>query len=136
MNTTDFSILKELERNARASNVEIAKKLKISEGTVRKRVNAMIKSNIIRRFTVELSTKAGFTAFVLARSQPQVLSSEITSKIRKITDVKNIYQTGGEYDLVVEVVTTSPEAFNDVIEKIRSVQGITQTESLTVLKID
>ncbi len=136
MKALDYRILKELENDAKASNVVIAKKLKVSEGTVRKRIQEMIKSNIIRRFTVELSTKAGFTAFVLARSQTQIQSSVIASKVRKIEDVKSVYQTAGEYDFVIEVVTSSPEKFNETIEKIRSVQGITQTESLTVLKID
>ena len=136
MKALDYKILKELEEDARKANVLIAKKLKVSEGTIRKRIQEMIETGIVRRFTVDLSTKAGFTAFVLVRSQPQIQSSVITSKIKRMEDVKSVYQTAGEYDLIIEVVTSSPEKFNETIEKIRYVEGVTQTESLTVLKID
>ena len=39
----NLDIIKILEKNARTSNVEIAKKLDISEGAVRRRINLLIK---------------------------------------------------------------------------------------------
>ena len=41
----------------------------------------------------------------------------------------------GETDVVVEVSTDSAESFNSIIEKIRAIDGVESTKSLTVLKI-
>lgn len=132
----DQKILKELEANSRASNIEIAKKLNISEGTVRNRIQKLIGKKIIRRFTVEISTKEGFFAVVLVKSQSQVNTAIIVNKIKKIEGIKNVYEVAGEFDIIIEITTESPEKFNEVIEKIRSIEGILETKSLTVLKIN
>lgn len=84
---------------------------------------------------MELSTKEGFFAIVLIKSQPQIQTINIVNKIKKIGDIKNIYEVAGDFDIVIEVVTQSPEKFNEIIEKIRTIEGILNTESLTVLKI-
>ena len=132
----DRRILKELEANSRASNIEIAKKLNISEGTVRNRIQKLIDKKIIRRFTIEISTKEGFFAVVLVKSQSQVNTTIIVNKIKKIDGIKNVYEVAGEFDIIIEVTTESSERFNDIIEKIRSIEGILETKSLTVLKIN
>ncbi len=50
----DVEILKMLKVNSRMPNTEIARELGISEGTVRRRINRMIKAGVIKKFTVEL----------------------------------------------------------------------------------
>ena len=135
MRNLNKKIIKELKGNSRQTNIQLAKKLKVSEGTIRQRIQKIIKKGIIKKFTIELSTLSGFSAFVLVKSNPQVQTKKIIKKIQKIEDVKNIYETTGEYDIILQIITTSANQFNNIIEKIRTVEGIKETKSLTLLDI-
>ncbi len=48
MDEKDYEILKLLRENSRMSNMEIARELKVSEGTIRKRIANLYKSGIIK----------------------------------------------------------------------------------------
>jgi Lrp/AsnC family transcriptional regulator of lysine biosynthesis len=135
MDELDFRILDELKKNAKQGNVEIAKKLGVSEGTVRKRIKEMEEGGVIKRYTVMMNTSTGFSAFVLIRSRPNVQTSAVVQRIRKVKGVETVYETSGEWDVILRVSCGSAEEFNNVIEKIRAVQGVVETRSLVVLKI-
>lgn len=128
-------IIRELEQDSRLSNIEVASRIGVSEGTVRKRLQKLIQQGIIKRFTLELSTKAGFTAFTLVRTDPNEPTERIVPKLSKITGVKRVFDLAGKIDYLVEIVAESPHEFNEVIEKIRRMQGVDSTESLVVLNI-
>lgn len=135
MKTIDRKILAELAKNSRSPNIEIAKKLKISEGTVRNRIQRLVKDGVIRRFTIERGTKEGFLAVVLIKTKPQIQTAAIAARIKGMKGVKRVYETAGEHDVIVEVTSSSAEDFNSVIERIRAMRGILETVSLTVLRI-
>ena len=132
----DSAIVQELQRDARQTNVQIAKKLKISEGTVRQRIARLVESKIIQRFTIDLATKTGFTAIVLIQTEPNKPTSDLVRKLLKIQDVSKAYETSGNWDIILKIITLSAEEFNTVIEKIRIMTGIRKTESLIALKIN
>jgi Lrp/AsnC family transcriptional regulator for asnA, asnC and gidA len=50
----DLKILKLLEEDGRLAFMDIAKKLRLSESTIRKRVQALKENGVIKRFTVEI----------------------------------------------------------------------------------
>ena len=136
MDKTDFRIISELERNARLSNTEIARKLKISEGTVRNRIQNMVKSKEIRRFTVELSTKAAFKAFTLVQTASDKTAKAVVKKIKAVPGVRRVFELAGKTDFMVELVTQSAEDANIALDDIRVVPGVKSTESLVVLRIN
>ena len=135
MDDTDFSIIKELERDSRTRNIEIARKLGVSEGTVRKRIDDLVKTGLIKKFTIEFGVERGVKSFVLIHAAPQT-TRELVKFLRSIPQVKTFYETTGKWDLVVRVMTESPYEFNQVIDKIRSMPSVIETESLIVLNIN
>lgn len=132
----DENILRELKRNSRQKNVEIAHKLKVSEGTVRQRIAKLVRSGVIQRFTIDIATKTGFSAFVFAQTNPQISTDKIIKKLKLIKDVETIYETAGEFDIIAKVVTSSAEQFNYIVERIRTTKGIQKTSTFVVLKIN
>ncbi|MEM4151114.1 MAG: AsnC family transcriptional regulator [Nitrososphaerota archaeon] len=50
----DRQIIELMRRDARRSYQSIGRELGVSEGTVRKRVKRLIKSGVIKRFTIEV----------------------------------------------------------------------------------
>ena len=130
-----MKLIRELEKDSRQTNIELAKKLKVSEGTIRKRIADLVKDRVIRRFTVDLSTNDAFVAIVLLKTDPQIKTAEIVSKLNLIKGIKDIYETAGEWDVAIKVVVKSAGIFNDIIERIRRTKGIMDTQSLTVLNV-
>jgi DNA-binding Lrp family transcriptional regulator len=135
MDELDSRLLEQLGRNARASNTELASLLGVSEGTVRKRIQKLVDEEVIRKFTVETTTKEGFYAVVLLRTHPEHYTGDIVMKLRGSEGVRKIFETTGQWDVVLEVATNSPAKFNEIIERIRTTDGVRNSESLVVLKI-
>ncbi|MBL7160100.1 MAG: Lrp/AsnC family transcriptional regulator [Candidatus Aenigmarchaeota archaeon] len=135
MRELDQKIIRELEKNSRQTNIQIAKKLKVSEGTIRQRVQKLVKNVIIKKFTIELSTLSGFSAMVLIELDPHKQIKGVIKQIQKIDDVKRIIETAGAYDLIIEISTSSASQFNNIIDKIRAIEGTKKTESMVVLNV-
>ena len=52
LDAIDQKILLELEKNARTPFLKIAQSLKVSEGTIRKRVSKLVNNEVIKKFTI------------------------------------------------------------------------------------
>lgn len=133
MDETDEKILGLLERNSRATNKEIASKLKVSEGTVRNRIRRLVEKEVVKRFTIERGAN-GFSALVLLKVDPQTPTDEVIEEIVKHCGARKVRELAGEWDVLAEFFASSAEQFNDAIEKVRSVSGVNATETLVVLK--
>ena len=135
MDDIDIQILSLLEKDSRMKNTEIAKKLSVSEGSIRRRIENLVETGIIKNFTVEISTSFGFISLVLLNTQTQESTYQIVEQIKTIEGVKRVYETTGEWDVVVYVLCNSPKEFNIIIENIRKLKGVNKSTSLTVLNV-
>ncbi len=126
----DTEILKFLAENSRMTNSEIARRLGITEGTVRKRIEKLVKNRIIKKFTVEINDGKK-EAIILARCEPAYMNS-VLQQIRK--KFEKIYEVSGKNDIAIVVEYADLETLNDNLDLIRSVTGIRNTETLIRLK--
>jgi len=133
MDEHDARILKELKEDSRKSNTHMAKALQVSEGTVRRRIRLLSESGIIEKFTIKVNPKANFLAWVLVKSRPQA-TREISEWGRGLGAVQEIYETSGEWDILIKFETESSKQFNDALDELRSKEGVLTTETLVVLK--
>jgi Lrp/AsnC family transcriptional regulator, involved in the regulation of lysine biosynthesis len=133
MDEKDLQILDKLKQNARMPFLRIALEMKVSEGTIRKRVANLIKQGIIKRFTVE--TSYDVRAIVEVTTKPDVPTDKIAAEIKKI-GVDKIFEVAGRVSLLCRIQSKSLKGVNDIIEAIRQVNGVVQTETMPVLKED
>ena len=133
MDEHDARILKELKEDSKKSNTDLAKVLQVSEGTVRRRIRLLSESGIIEKFTIKVNPKANFLAWVLVKSRPQA-TREISEWGRGLGAVQEIYETSGEWDILIKFETESSKQFNDALDELRSKEGVLTTETLVVLK--
>lgn len=132
MDDTDELILKELSENARVPFLEIAKKIGVSEGTIRNRVKKMLDDGIIRSFTVAAGTNKKVKAFVFIKTKRVVASA--AEKISSIPSVSRVYEVSGDYDIIAYLEAESLGAINRDIDLIRKTYGIVSTNTSMVLK--
>ena len=133
MNGLDVKLLEELKKNARLSNVELAKKIRVSEGSIRNHLASLSRNRIIRKFTVEVNLPTDFRAVTLINTASGIASKKVIQKLSNIKGIDRMFEVSGEFDLVVETRTSSPSEYNSLIEKIRAIKGIETTETLVVL---
>ena len=129
MDSVDNKILELLKQNSRVSNSNIAHKIGLTEGTVRNRIKRLVKTNVIKKFTVETGPVQR-EAIVLIRTQTRG-SKETLRKIRKHVD--RLFETAGEYDVAAYVAADDLATINGIVDKLRAVEGINST--VTLLKI-
>lgn len=131
MDAADQQLIAALRRNARASISELADQLGMSRATVRARMQRMISSGEIQGFTVVLGgedrelTTRGITLIGIEGSQTE----RIIHALQGMPEVQQIHTTNGRWDLIVELGTRNLPALDQVLRRIRLIDGVTRSET-------
>jgi len=129
-------ILTILEQNARTSYTQIAKRLGISETTVRNRVKALLKEGVLKGFTVRTCPEKlgkAITAMVGVDIGGET-TPEITNKLASIKEVSDLYVITGEFDLLLRVICENISRLDEILEEIRSHNFVEGTRTFVVLR--
>ena len=129
----DEHILEFLRKDSRESFVEIGKKLKLSESAIRHRVKNMVDSKAITKFTVEEGGGQP-EALVLVSADSSIDTSKVSLKLTKLNGIKKIYEITGQYDICVIVQAPTISEINACIDDLRKISGVTDTNTVIILK--
>lgn len=131
----DAKIIKMLELDARISFREIAKKLKISEGTVYNRVKRLQGDGIIKGYSANVDpTKLGMdlSAVIGLRVAGGHLV-EVEQEISKSKDVCCVYDVTGDYDAVIIARFRSRADLNRFVKNVLSNPHVERSVTHVVL---
>jgi DNA-binding Lrp family transcriptional regulator len=134
MDNTDKTIIEILKYDGRATYSDIGKRIGLSEGAVRKRIKALVASGIIKRFTVTVGLAEGAEAIALMSVDPSLPTSEFSKALKKFSNVDTVYEITGEYDIAVTISGLNITEVNECLEKIRRLKGISNTNTMIVLR--
>jgi DNA-binding Lrp family transcriptional regulator len=132
MDETDERLIGLLREDARTPNVQLARELGITEGTVRARVKRLVEEGTIRSFTVRTASR-NIKALVQVQIEVNVHTSQIARQIMDMPAVEAVYEVAGNVDIIAVVDVATMEELNDVIEEIRSHGSIIATQTTMVL---
>jgi len=76
------------------------------------------------------------SAMVMLEVESHVYTSAVVRRMRGFTNVSHVYEITGDYDISAFVNVENMMALNNLIEEIRTVQGVKRTETRMVLKTD
>jgi DNA-binding Lrp family transcriptional regulator len=131
---TDRIIISFLQRDSRTPAAEIAKRLGLSETTVRNRIRKLADSGVIRSFTVNLDlAKLGKAVAALIMVNTKKDQLEAVKELSAINEAVDIYSLTGEFDYVVKVICENPTELEKIIEKIRTCPSVEKTTTFVVL---
>lgn len=132
----DRQIITLLQLDGRASNVDIARSLRLAEATVRKRIERLIGDGVIRIVAVPSVDKLGLeieTVIMLKVDLGQ--AKRIAEQLAAMPAVRSVRHTTGEYDIIIEVVLPSDDdLLHFLTDSLASIQGIRATATSHVLK--
>ena len=123
----DLKILKLLDEDGRLAFMEIAKKLRLSESTIRKRVQALQVKGVIKRFTVEIDpAKIGLNTVAIVGidvDPPKLL--EVAQKLCEFKEIRCVATSTGDHMIMTEIWTMDGRELTRLIsEKIGPIEGI------------
>jgi Lrp/AsnC family transcriptional regulator, leucine-responsive regulatory protein len=129
----DDQILARLRLDSNQSMSALADDLTIPRTTLQERIRRLIKTGVIRRFTIQEDYSKlgkGVTAFVLISFQGSVGTSqrEAAEKIAQIPDIYEVHIISGDWDILVKARGDSIQSIGQlVLDKIRNVKGVERT---------
>lgn len=129
MDDLDHRLLQLLREDGRATNAAVGRRLGLTEGAVRHRIHALRSSGVLLRYTV-VTRPLGAEGIVLVRCAPGETPRVVARLGSFATD---LYETSGEFDLAVGLEAPTLAAFNETIDRIRAIPGV--SASLTLIRM-
>lgn len=136
----DRKILEVLRENARATNVEIAEKVGLSEAPCSRRIKRLEQEGVIQGYSARMNPDAiglGFIAYVtlvldyITGSTAQ----EFVDRIGEIPEVVSCYIVSGSYDAILHVAAADSAAYSDIVfDKLRRIPGVKDVRSSFIMK--
>ncbi len=125
---SDISIIKELLKNSRNTNTGIAKKLKVSEATVRKRIKNMEENKTIRGYNVDVNPKRiGYEidALIGLDTEPEAYI-HVEKMLRKNKDIIKLWRSTGDHMFLFECWFKDRKDMETFIFKLEKTKGVTK----------
>jgi Lrp/AsnC family transcriptional regulator for asnA, asnC and gidA len=134
----DLQIVRLLQEDGRFSNVEIARRIGVSDPTVRKRIERLIQDGIIRITAVLNPRTAGYTAGVIAgiRAYPG-RTRAVAEQLLPLNEVVYVSYVTGRFDLIVELLLhDEDEMLTFLSQRLGEFSGIASVETFHILRAD
>ena len=134
MDELDRRLLALLRHNARETVVVLAKKLKVSRGTVQNRIARMLADRRILGFTVRDAGDGGDRVrAVMSIAIEGEQTGKVVKALKGFAEVESLYTTNGRWDLVATLNTANLAEFSRALDGIRLIAGIETTETSLLL---
>lgn len=135
MDSTDVKLIALLRENARAPVAKMALQLGVSRATVQNRIDKLIEQRVLLGFTVRTTPEAAkhrVRAIMMVSVEGDHADAALKT-LRGYPEVRALHTTNGRWDFVAELGTESLEDFDRVLQRIRAVKGISNSETSLLL---
>lgn len=130
------NIIEQLQADGRRSYATIAKAVGLSEAAVRQRVAKLTEAGVIQIVAVSDPMQVGFKRSAQIGIKLEGDLEALAEKISRFAEAAYVVICAGSFDLMVEVVCEDDEHLLEFLnKKIRSIPGVTSTETFMYLKI-
>ena len=131
MDDTDRQLIAQLRRDARTSIAALATRLKVSRGTVSNRLKRLEDDGVIVGYTVRVRPDVlqnvikAWMSIAVDGNQTRVVIASLLGE----PNVAALHDTNGRWDLLAELRAENLQELAKVLERIRLVKGISNTET-------
>lgn len=131
----DHRLIALLRTDGRLPVAKLATELGVSRATVTARMERLVKTGAIAGYTVMIRA-SGRADAVRAITMVEIDGKNSEAVIRRLTgfpEIRTLYTTNGRWDVVAEVETPTLREFDELLRKIRQIDGIANTETSILL---
>ncbi|MDV6013170.1 Lrp/AsnC family transcriptional regulator [Haloechinothrix sp. LS1_15] len=136
MNELDKRIVSCLLSNARASYAEIGQTVGLSAPAVKRRVDRLLDTGVLRGFTAVVDPEAlgrGTEAFVEMHCKGNVSPNRIRAAVEALPEVAGAYTVSGAADAIVHLKAANIHHLESALERLRDLEIVDTTVSTVVL---
>ncbi|HIE81007.1 MAG TPA: Lrp/AsnC family transcriptional regulator [Candidatus Poseidoniales archaeon] len=135
VDSLDRAILTVLRESARAPFVEIAKRVDVTERTVRTRMKRMEEEGVVRGYTIR-EAGIGLTALVRIKVGSGTEIGTLAGEFTGWVGVECVYEISGDADLIAIVHVDDTVALRDLLDRVwlTAPGDITSTQTELVLE--
>jgi Lrp/AsnC family transcriptional regulator for asnA, asnC and gidA len=133
----DRAIIEAMHQDGRVAFAQIAQQLNVSPGMIRVRYNRLMELGILKVVAITNPLRLGYTtmAMIGIRAEGGKML-EVAEKIAALDEVIYLIVVSGRFDILCEVVCRDQEdLLRFLTEKLRSIEGVRESESFMHLKI-
>jgi Lrp/AsnC family transcriptional regulator for asnA, asnC and gidA len=129
-------IIEQLQLDGRRSYSEIGKAVGLSEAAVRQRVQKLTESGVMQVVAVTDPMQLGFYRQAMIGVRCGGDTRAISEFLAEMPEVDYVVMTAGSFDILVEVVCENDDDLIALLNsKIRTLPGVTSTETFVYLKV-
>ncbi|TAM66122.1 MAG: Lrp/AsnC family transcriptional regulator [Microbacteriaceae bacterium] len=131
----DRRMIAELRTNGRESIAALAQTLGVTRATVNNRLSRLMASGTVLGFTVRIREESE-TDVIRAITLIEVegrSTDEVIRRLRGFPEVQALHSTNGGWDLVADLRTDTLMAFDRLLGRIRSIEGVVNSETSILL---
>ena len=136
IDATDLAILDLLQRNCKQPLAAIGQKVGLSPPSVLERIHKLEEAGVVIGYKAVLDARKlgrDITAFIGVATERSRDIARIEREVVAIDDVLECHHVTGAWTLMLKVKTRDTETLEDLIERIRSCEGVGGTETMIVL---
>jgi DNA-binding Lrp family transcriptional regulator len=141
MDATDWKILRELQRDGRLSNVDLAGRVGLSPPPCLRRVQALTRAGIIEGYRALVNARAlGFDvsmfAFVGLKSQAEAELTAFAARAAAWPLVREAYAISGEADFLLKCVARDLASLQDfIIHDLTAAPNVENVKTTLILRV-
>jgi Lrp/AsnC family transcriptional regulator for asnA, asnC and gidA len=130
------AIIEQLQQDGRRSYSALGKAVGLSEAAVRQRVQKLTDAGVIQVVAVTDPLTLGFVreALVGIRATGCDLR-ELAQRLAEVPEIDYVVICSGSFDLLIELVCQDDEHLLTLINDVRSIPGVRDTETFVYLKL-
>ena len=136
LDTIDRHILGLLQENCRLPLAKIGDQVGLSAPAVTERVKKLEDGGVITGYHAIVDARLvgkDITAFIgVSIAHPTTINS-FESTVAELDDVLECHHVTGEHTLLLKVKTQNTSSLEELIRRIRSIEGVARTETMVVL---
>ncbi len=136
----DRRIIRELQKNARASTSNIAQSIGVARSTVHERIARMEKDGTIAGYSVVLSRNPGeeTVQILMLLEIRQQDTRKILQRLNSYPEIQVCFSINGDFDLFVSAEAPRIEDLDVLVDEIGEIPGVVRTNTFVVFgrKID
>lgn len=131
----DRRLIALLRADSRTPAASLAKALKVSRGTIQNRIERLVARGVIQGFTIRTRPDADSSRVraVMTIAIEGERSRHVVQALKGFPEVAAVHTTNGRWDLVAELDVDTLNAFSQVLDRIREIEGIASTETSILL---
>lgn len=135
MDDTDRSLIALLRKDARTNVATLAARLRVSRGTVTNRLRKLEDEQVIVGYSVRLRPDAepakirAWMGVLVDGNQTRAVIASLLGE----PGVEALHDTNGRWDLLAELRAATMVELSNVLERVRLIKGIANTETSILL---